>query len=251
MRQVPADPRDPGVRAGKRLSDAPGPAVSVVIPVLDEAARIGERLRELAQRGLGDVIVVDGGSRDGTCDVVRAHPPARLVTAPRGRGSQMNAGVRAATGDVLLFLHADVALPADATAWIARALADPGVVAGAFRVRTVADAGRNWLGPLLRIADFRSHVTRLPYGDQALFVRRSAFERVGGFPDEPLMEDVVLARRLRRIGRVVTVPAYVRASGRRFLRRPLASTLAMWTFPTLHRLGVAPRVLARLYGNPR
>jgi rSAM/selenodomain-associated transferase 2 len=248
---MPADPRDPGVRAGKRLSDAPGPAVSVVVPVLDEAARIGDRLRELAGYGFGDVLVVDGGSRDATCDVVRAHPAARLVTAPRGRGSQLNAGARAATGDVLLFLHADVALPADAAAWIARTLADPGVVAGAFRVQTVADAGHNWLGPLLRIADLRSHVTRLPYGDQALFVRRAAFEAAGGFPDEPLMEDVALARRLRRIGRVVTVPAYVRASGRRFLRHPIAGTLAMWTFPTLHRLGVPPRLLARLYGNPR
>jgi rSAM/selenodomain-associated transferase 2 len=219
--------------------------------VLDEAARIGARLRELAARGFHDVIVVDGGSRDGTCDAVRAHPGVRLVTAPRGRGQQLNAGARAATGDVLLFLHADVMLPADAPAWVARALADPRVVAGAFRIHTVADAGRNWLGPLLRIADLRSHVTRLPYGDQALFVRRDAFEAAGGFPDEPLMEDVVLARRLRRIGRIVTVPAYVQASGRRFLRRPLASLLAMWTFPTLHRLGVPPRSLARLYGAPR
>jgi rSAM/selenodomain-associated transferase 2 len=250
VRQVPADPRDPGVRAGKRLSDAPGPAVSVVIPVLDEAARIGTRLHELAELGFGDVIVVDGGSRDATCDVVRTRH-ARLVTAPRGRGSQLNAGARAATGAVLLFLHADVALPSDAPAWIARALDDPKVVAGAFRVRTVADVGGNWLGPLLRIADLRSRVTRYPYGDQSVFVRRAAFDAVGGFPDEPLMEDVALARKLRRIGRMVTVPAYVRASGRRFLRRPVTSTVAMWTFPTLYRLGVRPRVLARLYGNPR
>ena len=156
-----------------------------------------------------------------------------------------------ATGEVLLFLHADVGLPADAVAHVGRALADSGVVAGAFRVRTVADDGANWLGPLLRIADLRSRVTRLPYGDQAVFVRREAFDAVGGFPDEPLMEDVVLARRLRRIGRMVTVPAYVRASGRRFLRRPVTSVLAMWTFPMLHRLGVPPRVLARMYGNPR
>jgi len=225
--------------------------ISVVIPVLDEAARIGHRLRELASHDVAEVIVVDGGSRDATCDVVRDHPGARLVTAERGRGRQLNAGARAAAGDVLVFLHADVALPADATTWIARALADPQVVAGAFRIRTVADAGRNRLGPLLRLADLRSRVTRLPYGDQALFVRRTAFETAGGFPDEPLMEDVALARRLRRIGRIVTVPAYVRVSGRRFLRRPITSTLAMWTFPMLHRLGVPPSLLARLYGNPR
>jgi rSAM/selenodomain-associated transferase 2 len=198
------------------------------------------------------VIVADGGSRDGTADIVRARAGARLVATPRGRGRQQNAGAAVATGDVLLFLHADTALPSDARAWIERALADPAVVAGAFRLHTVADAGRrNWLGPFLRIADIRSHVTRLPYGDQALFVRRAAFDAVGGFPDEPLMEDVGLARRLRRIGRVVTVPAYVRASGRRFLKHPIAGTLAMWTFPTLHRLGVSGRTLARWYGNPR
>ena len=232
-------------------SGAAGATVSVVIPVLDEAARIGARLTEVAALGIHETIVVDGGSRDATCDVVRAHPAARLVIAPRGRGPQLNAGARVATGDVLLFLHADVALPGDAVDWIARALDEPGAVAGAFRVRTVADAGANWLGPLLRLADLRSHVTHLPYGDQALFVRRAVFEAAGGFPDEPLMEDVALARRLRSAGRIVMVPAYVRASGRRFLRRPLASVVAMWTFPTLYRLGVPPRTLARLYDDPR
>jgi rSAM/selenodomain-associated transferase 2 len=225
--------------------------LSVVIPTLDEAARIARRLDELAALGVDEVVVADGGSRDGTVEIARARPGVQVVTCPRGRGLQQNAGARAARGDVLVFLHADTALPDDACAWIARALAEPAVVAGAFRVRTVADVGRNWLGPLLRIADIRSHLTRLPYGDQALFVRRVAFERVGGFPDEPLMEDVELVRRLRRLGRVVTVPAYVRASGRRFLQRPIRGTLAMWTFPTLHRAGVPATVLARWYGNPR
>jgi rSAM/selenodomain-associated transferase 2 len=226
--------------------------LSVIVPTLDEAARLAVRLRELAARRVDDVVVADGGSRDGTVEIARAHPGVRVVDAPRGRGRQLNAGARAAIGDVLLFLHADTELPEDVRSWVERTLAETPVVAGAFRVRTVADAGRrNWLGPLLRIADIRSHVTRLPYGDQAIFVRRDAFERVGGFPDEPLMEDVELVRRLRRIGRVVTVPAYVRASGRRFLRHPITGTLCMWTFPTLHRAGVPPRVLARWYRNVR
>jgi hypothetical protein len=115
----------------------------------------------------------------------------------------------------------------------------------------VADRGRNWLGPVLRSADLRARVTRYPYGDQALFVRRTAFDQVGGFPAQPLFEDLELARRLWRVGRIRTVPACVRVSGRRFLRRPLRSLVAMHVFPTLYRLGVSPETLARLYGAPR
>jgi rSAM/selenodomain-associated transferase 2 len=228
------------------------PAFAVVIPVLDEEARIGRRLAELAsQRGVIETVVVDGGSRDRTREVARAVPGVRVIEAARGRGPQQNAGVRATSAEVILFLHADVELPPDAGRWIAAALADEGVVGGAFRIRTVADAGRNWLGPLLRIADLRSRVTRYPYGDQAVFVRRAAFEQVGGFPDQPLFEDVELARRLRRIGQLRTVPAYVRASGRRLLTRPVRAVLAMNLFPTLYRLGMSPETLARLYGAPR
>ncbi len=226
--------------------------LSVVVPVLDEAARIGERLDELrATPGVDEVVVVDGGSRDGTLDIARRAPGVRVLAAPRGRGRQLNEGARAATGDVLLFLHADVSLPSDAAVWVARALDDPAVVAGAFRVRTIADQGPNWLGPLLRLADLRSRWTRLPYGDQAVFVRRTVFERVGGFPDQPLMEDVELARRLWRVGRVRIVPAVVRVSGRRFLAHPVRALVAMRLFPMLYRLGVPPARLARLYGDPR
>jgi rSAM/selenodomain-associated transferase 2 len=194
-------------------------------------------------------VVVDGGSGDGTADLARA-AGARVLTAPRGRGPQLNAGAAAARGDVLLFLHADVTLPADAPAWVARALADPRAVAGAFRIRTVAERVHP-LAPLLRLADVRARVARLPYGDQALFVRRSAFTRAGGFPDQPLFEDVELARRLRRLGTIVTVPATVRVSGRRFLAHPVRAMLAMRLFPLLYRLGVPAERLARLYGSPR
>jgi hypothetical protein len=134
---------------------------------------------------------------------------------------------------------------------VARTLADPAVVAGAFRVRTIADEGPGWLGPLLRLADLRSRVTRFPYGDQAVFVRRDVFERVGGFPDQPLMEDVELARRLWRVGAIRTVPVVVRVSGRRFLTHPIRAVVAMRVFPLLYRLGVSPGRLARLYGDPR
>jgi GT2 family glycosyltransferase len=173
------------------------------------------------------------------------------MEASRGRGRQQNVGARAATGDVLLFLHADVSLPDDALGWIARGLADPSTVAGAFRTWTVPDGEPTWLGPLLHLADVRSRYSSLPYGDQAVFVRRDAFEEAGGFPDEPLMEDLALARRLRRLGRIVTVPASVRVSGRRFIARPIWYTLLVNVYPLLYRLGVPPRVLAQLYHDQR
>lgn len=231
--------------------------LSIVIPVLDEEARIGRCLaaaRVLA--GVDEVVVVDGGSRDGTLVAVGAAAeqpgaPLLVVTAPRGRGPQMNAGARSARGDVLLFLHADVMLPADAAAQIAGALAEPDVVGGAFHVHTVADDGINWLGPLLRLADVRSWVSTLPYGDQGVFVRRADFEAVGGFPDQPLMEDIELANRLWERGRMVIVPGEVLVSGRRFLARPVRSFVAMRLFPALYRLGVPAEVLAQLYGSPR
>jgi rSAM/selenodomain-associated transferase 2 len=227
------------------------PAVAVVVPVLDEQVRIGRRLDELRRLGVAEIVVVDGGSRDHTPAIAAAVPGVRVLTAARGRGTQANAGAGATSADVLLFLHADAALPSDAMHWIAWALASPDVVAGAFRVRHVADDGADWLGVLLRLADLRSRVTGLPYGDQALFVRRSAFVAAGGFPPQPLFEDLELAKRLRRLGRIVTVPAVVRVSARRFLRRPLRSLLAMHTFPLLYRFGVSPATLERWYGAPR
>jgi rSAM/selenodomain-associated transferase 2 len=227
--------------------------VSVVVPVLDEADRIGSQLRSLARfTALHEVIVVDGGSRDETVARARAAGTARLLIAPRGRAPQMNAGARAATGDVLLFLHADVRLPDDALVRIEDALTDAAVVAGAFRTWTVPDgAGRSWLAPLLHLADLRSRYARLPYGDQALFVRAEAFRRVGGFPDQPLMEDLELSRRLARLGRLRVVRSRVSVSGRRFLARPIYYTLTVNLFPALYALGVAPTTLKRLYGDQR
>lgn len=229
--------------------------IGVVIPTLDEAARIGERLRELArQPGLDRVVVADGGSRDGTGEIVASFPGVEWLVAPRGRASQMNAGaasLAAASVDVLLFLHADVSLPADAVPWIRRALADPGVVAGAFRTWTVADGEAPRWAPLLHLADLRSRYTGLPYGDQAIFVRAPDFHAVGGFPDQPLMEDLELGRRLRARGAIRTVPACVRVSGRRFVRCPLFFTLAVNVFPALYRLGVPAATLKRWYSDVR
>lgn len=225
--------------------------MSVVIPVLDEARVIERRLDELRELAPHEVIVVDGGSVDGTIDRVERHASRpRLLTAPRGRSRQMNAGAAAATGEVLLFLHADVSLPRDALDHVRDAMSDHRTVAGAFRTWTVPDRPTR-LAPLLHLADLRSRVTTLPYGDQAMFVRSEAFRSLGGFPDIPLMEDLALSRALRGLGRIRTVSARVEVSGRRFLSRPVFYTVAVNVFPTLYRVGVSPSLLARLYGAVR
>jgi rSAM/selenodomain-associated transferase 2 len=220
--------------------------VSVVIPVLDEARALPARLAELGALGVHEIVVADGGSQDGTIELLMRHPEVRLVYARRGRALQMNAGAAAATGDVLLFLHADVALPSDALAQIERALAEPRVVLGAFRTWTIADRPSH-LAPLLHLADLRSRYSSLPYGDQAMFLRTVDFHAVGGFPAIPLMEDLALSRRLRARGRVRVVPARVRVSGRRFLERPVFYTTLVNVYPALYRLGVPPSLLARFY----
>lgn len=245
-------------RLARELLPPRRPRVSVIIPVLDEAARLHSLLlRVLQLEGISEVVVADGGSRDGSAEIVRRHPEVKWLDAPPGRGPQQNAGARATSGEVLLFLHADVRLPDDAAAQIRRALADRRVVAGAFRTWTVRDeidarSARSRLpSALLHLADLRSRYSGLPYGDQAIFVRREAFVAVGGFPDQPLFEDLELSRRLRRIGKLRTVPRRVEVSGRRFLAHPLRETLLVNLLPLVYRLGAAPERLARIYRNLR
>jgi len=233
------------------LGEAAG-GLSVIVPTLNEAERVGvlvERLR--ADPGIREILVVDGGSVDGTAIVAREAGATAVVTAPAGRARQMNAGARLAVGDVLAFVHADVTPPTALSRHVRAALADPRAVGGAFVTWTVDEGGDSWLGPLIHLADVRSRLTRLPYGDQVLFVRRHDFEAVGGFPDQPLMEDLAIALRLRARGRLARVPARVTVSGRRLVRSPLRTTLIWNTFPLLYRLGVSPERLARLYQHVR
>ena len=228
--------------------------ISVIMPVLDEAARIGRQLQELLEvEGLDEILVVDGGSTDGTQQIVRSFAEVSLLVGPPGRGRQMNLGAQAAKGEVLLFLHADVSLPPDAAAWIRRSLTDPAVAGGAFRTWHVPEANmpRAWLGPLLHLADLRSRYSGLPYGDQALFVRTRVFHALGGFREQDLMEDLEFSRRMRQAGKIVTVPSSVLVSGRRFQARPVYYLVADRVFPLLYRLGVSGSKLAAWYGNPR
>lgn len=187
--------------------------ISIIIPALDEQKALPATLAAaLAQRGAFEVIVVDGGSRDATCAIACASPGVRLIAAPRGRATQMNAGARAAQGEWLLFLHADTALPAGALEAIA-ALPLP-VEAGCFR------QSFNHPHPLLsmisRLHNWRCAATRIMYGDQAMFVRRTVFERLGGFPEADL-EDVKLSERLRKRADPVMLPETVVTDSRKFL----------------------------------
>jgi rSAM/selenodomain-associated transferase 2 len=221
--------------------------LSVVIPALNEAANLTRLLPALARDCLGaEIIVVDGGSRDETAAVVARQPGARLVMSERGRARQMNAGARQAIGDVLLFLHADTWLPADAGAALDRALAEPGVVAGRFDVRF--DNPRPVLRMVAWLMNTRSRASGICTGDQAIFVRRADFEAVGGYPDIPLMEDIELSRRLKRRGRLAALRLRVTTSARKWEREgPLRTIGLMWALRVLHFCGVAPARLHRWY----
>jgi len=224
------------------------PQLSIVIPVLDEAAAIGETLAALASyRGRGaEIVVVDGGSRDGTSEMAR--PLAdHVITAPRGRGSQMNAGAAAAHGDVLLFLHADTGLPPEADRLVVDALGRTQHAWGRFDVTI---AGRSPLLPIVAVMmNWRSRVTGIATGDQALFMTRAAFARARGFPDIALMEDVVMSRRLKAISPPACLTARVTTSGRRWDRDGVLRTIfMMWRLRLAFFLGAEPARLARQYG---
>lgn len=226
---------------------APPPKLSIIIPVLNEAPEIAQCLGPLqAWRGpAGEIIVIDGGSSDATARL--AAPLAdRVGCAPAGRGSQMNAGATLADGAILLFLHADTRLPAAAPERIRQAIAR-GASWGRFDVRI--DGRGPGLAMVARLMNWRSRLTGIATGDQAIFVSRAAFEQVGGFPDIPLMEDIVLSRRLRAGARPACLGERVTTSGRRWEQHGLLRTiLLMWTLRLRFFLGASPQQLARDYG---
>jgi rSAM/selenodomain-associated transferase 2 len=225
-----------------------GDRLSIIVPVLNEQAGIAAMLQDLSglrARG-AEVIVVDGGSRDDT--VALARPLCdRLIAAPRGRAAQMNAGAGVARGDVLLFLHADTGLPADADRLVCDGLAASGRPWGRFDVRI---DGRHPLLPLIAaMMNLRSRLTGIATGDQAIFVDRGAFTAVGGFPDIALMEDIVLSRRLKRLGRPLCLGARALTSGRRWEKHGVVRTiLTMWRLRLAFFLGAEPAKLAASYG---
>ena len=224
----------------------PVPRFSIVMPALDEAAGITATLLALAHwRGAGDeVIVVDGGSRDGTAE--QARPLADTVLAgPRGRARQMNAGAAAARGEWLLFLHADTQLPAAARAAI-EAAAQRGARWWRFDVR-IAGASA-WFPLIAALMNQRSRWTGIATGDQAIFVQRQLFLQLGGYADQPLMEDIELCRRLRVLARPACLRERVTTSGRRWETRGVWRTVwLMWRLRWRYWRGAAPEELARVY----
>ncbi|HSL50374.1 MAG TPA: TIGR04283 family arsenosugar biosynthesis glycosyltransferase [Candidatus Deferrimicrobiaceae bacterium] len=221
--------------------------LTIVVPALDEADNLARLLPDLAGACPGaEIVVVDGGSRDGTAEVVARQPDVRLLASARGRARQMNHGAGAAGGDALLFLHADTRLPGGAAAAIERALAEPGVVGGRFDVRF--DSPRRVLRMVAWFMNVRSRLSGICTGDQAIFVRRADFEAAGGYPDIPLMEDIELSRRLKRRGRLRALRLRVTTSARKWEREgPLRTIGLMWALRFLHFCGVAPARLHHWY----
>ena len=220
-------------------------ALAIVVPMLDEAATLPALLVHLAgwrARGC-EVVLVDGGSRDDSVEMARA-AGFRVLIAERGRARQMNAGAQACGGALLLFLHADTRLPEAADAMVRAALAVQAW--GRFDVRI--DGRPLMLRVVAALMNLRSRLSGIATGDQAIFVRRDVFEAVGGFPDQPLMEDIELSCRLLRVSRPACLRARVRTSGRRWEQRGVWRTIAlMWRLRWAYWRGVPAERLAEAY----
>ena len=218
---------------------------SIIVPVFNEAPLIRRFLQHLRERAPdAEIIVADGKSSDETADLAAGLCDQLVVSEPN-RATQMNLGARAASGDVLWFLHADVELPQECLPEIERILTEPSVAGGFFRIRLPPN-------PLYRLTDSFAHyagiLLRMRCGDHGIFCRRSAFTKIGGFPEVPLMEDVEFFRRLRRCGRVIHSDKRIVISARRYETIGRAKlTLAYGLIATLYTFGVPLSVLARIY----
>jgi len=224
--------------------------ISVIIPTLDEEKALAQTLAHASGLGLGEIVVADGGSTDGTIRVAEGFcanaPEMRVVTAPKGRARQMNEGAKASRGEILLFLHADTRLPHNAARLIRETMADPSMVGGRFDVRL--DPLSTWGSVISLFMNWRSRLSGIATGDQAIFVRRRMFEQLGGFSDIPIMEDIDFSARLRRAGPTAALHEPVTTSFRRWEQQgPLRTILLMWVLRFLYWIGVSPSRLSRWY----
>ena len=225
------------------------PKISVIIPALNEEANIASTIASAQSAPNAEIVVVDGGSTDRTVELARA-AGAKVQKSQPGRASQMNAGAGAATGDILLFLHADTILPDNYDRLAELALASGNAVCGAFELKL--DSSGIWFDIVEKTANFRARRWSLPYGDQGLFIRSDLFHSIGGYQQIPIMEDVELVRRLRRKGNIAIVPVPVRTSARRYTRLgPLQTLIINKIAIILYKLGASPTLIARLYNRKR
>lgn len=219
--------------------------ISVVIPTMNESGVIAETLSCLENGKNVEIIIVDGGSTDTTIEIVNSHK-IKVITSPPGRACQMNAGAQEAAGDLLMFLHADTKVPTGYDKIIRGTLDDTSVACGAFSFRT--DSRMKSLRFIEKTTNWRAREMGMPYGDQALFMRKDVFASNGGFPDQPLMEDFEFVRRLKKKGKIVIVPEYVVTSGRRWENRGFwRVTLLNQSIIAAYLLGVSPVRLHRWY----
>jgi len=217
--------------------------LSVIIPTLNEQQRVARTVASVMVAGVHEVIVADGGSSDGTVEAAAAAGAKTLVSV-KGRGPQQNAGAAASSGDTLLFLHADTALPADFPRHVEATLSREGVSAGAFRFR-LDESGAS-MKLVEWMVKWRCRFRQMPYGDQGIFMRRWAFEQAGGFPDAPIMEDYELVRRLQRQGRIEIADADAFTSARRWSRMGLLrATCSNQLCLLAYRFDVSPERIAR------
>ncbi|HXH64081.1 MAG TPA: TIGR04283 family arsenosugar biosynthesis glycosyltransferase [Mariprofundaceae bacterium] len=225
------------------------PSIGVVVPVYNESAILTACMDRARRLGAETVIFVDGGSDDGSPDLLRASG-MRWMRTQRGRAGQMNAGASAIDNDIILFLHADTDMDSSHIEAIRQAMADPQYVGGRFDVRLQGE--HPCLGLIALLINLRSRISRIATGDQAIFVRRSVFMDMGGFADMPLMEDVEFCRRLKRRGRIACLHHKVSTSGRRWERHGIVHTMVlMWWLRLRFWLGADPASLARMYRDAR
>ncbi len=219
--------------------------ISVIIPTWNEESNISALLEVLVGAPNVETIVVDGNSSDRTQEIAASHN-IKVIRSPRCRATQMNTGAKNAGGDILLFLHADTRLPANWPLMVRNALAEPGTAAGAFEF--AIDDKMKRLRIIERLTNFRSRKFELPYGDQAIFLKADLFRRIGGYNDLPIMEDFELIRRLRKFGRIITLPARAFTSGRRWRNLGiLRTTLINQAMILGYFFGISPERLARWY----